>query len=93
MRKLVFTLLLLVGPAHAEEWFETPTKAGGRIVLTFQTADWCPKNFFIAYIETTQQDAVYGCWAGVNNRIHVRYNDGTRKIYDNEGWEYKNDKK
>lgn len=93
MRKLVITLLLLVGSAHAAEWWETPTKAGGKIVLTLEKADYCGKNLFVAYIETSQQDAIYGCWAGVNDRIHVRFNDGTRKVYDKEGWEYKNDQK
>jgi hypothetical protein len=92
MKKLIFFWVLLANPAFAEEWWETPTQAGGKIVLSVQTADWCPKGFYIAYIETSKQDAIYGCWYPVNDRIHVKYNDGTVKIYDKKGWVYKNDK-
>ncbi|CAB4157972.1 hypothetical protein UFOVP687_43 [uncultured Caudovirales phage] len=94
MKKLIFCVLL-ANPifSQAEEWWEARTQAGGRIILTTQTADWCPKNFFIGYIETTKQDAVYGCWMVSNQRIHMKFNDGTIKIYDKEGWVYKNDNK
>lgn len=94
MRKLI-VCVLLANPifSHAEEWWEARTQAGGRIILTTQTADWCPKNFFIGYIETTKQDAFYGCWMAANDRIHFKLKDGTIKIYDKEGWVYKNDNK
>ena len=93
MKKLVFLGLFFTSACFASEWWEAQTKAGGKIVLTLERADYCGKNLFVAYIETSQQDAIYGCWAGINDRIHVRYRDGTVKIYDKEGWEYKNDKK
>jgi hypothetical protein len=93
MKRLLLPLLFISCAANAAEWWETPTKAGGKIVLTLERADWCGKNLYIAYIETSQQDAIYGCWTGVNDRIHVRFNDGTRKVYDKEGWEYKNDQR
>ena len=85
--------LLICVSAHAEEWWESPTTAGWKIVLTMQVADWCPKNFYIGYIETSKQDAIYGCWYPVNNRIHMKFNNGVSKIYDLEGWAYKTDKK
>ena len=93
MKKLIFFSVLLANPAFAEEWWEAKTQAGGRIVLTTQAADWCGKNTLIAYIETTKQDSIYGCWTVSNDRIHVRYNGGTTKVYDKEGWVYKNDNK
>lgn len=86
-------VLFLCGSAHAEEWWEANTQAGGKIILTTQTADWCPKGFYIGYIETTKQDAFYGCWATSNERIHMRFKDGTIKVYDKEGWVYKSDKR
>lgn len=85
--------LLICTSAYAEEWWETPTTKGGKIILTTQSADWCPKDTFIAYIETSKQDSIYGCWTVSNDRIHVRYNGGFTKVYDKEGWEYKNDKR
>jgi hypothetical protein len=93
MKKLIFFCVLLANPAFAEEWWEASNQAGGKIVLTTQTADFCSKNSWIAYIETTKQDAIYGCWVVSNDRIHVRYRNGTVKIYDKEGWVYKNDNK
>jgi len=93
MKKLLAILLFASLPALADEWWEVPTQAGGKIVLTTQTADWCAKGFFIVYIETSKQDAVYGCWTTANDRIHVKFNDGNFKIYDKEGWVYRTDKK
>lgn len=93
MKKLILCLLLATGVCQAEEWWETPTTKGGRIILTTQTADWCGKGTLVAYIETSKQDSIYGCWTVSNDRIHVRYNGGVTKVYDKEGWEYKNDQK
>lgn len=93
MKKLLLSLLFVASCAHAESWWETPTEAGGKIILTMQSADWCPKGFYIAYIETSTQDAIYGCWYPVNDRIHVKWNNGWNKIYEKEGWLFKNDNK
>ncbi len=86
MRKLLLLLAFISGAVHADEWWETDTTAGGKIIITMQTADWCPKGFFIGYLETSKQDAVYGCWALINQRIHMKYNNGVSKVYDLEGW-------
>lgn len=93
MKNLLIALLICSGYAQAEQWWETPTEAGGKIVLSTQTANWCPKGFYIAYIETTTQDAIYGCWYPVNDRIHVKWNNGVNKIYDKQGWLFKDDKR
>ena len=93
MKKLLIALFLCSGAVHAEQWWETPTEAGGKIVLSTQTANWCPKGFYIAYIETTTQDAIYGCWYPVNDRIHVKWNNGWTKIYDKNGWTFRDDKR
>ena len=93
MRKLIFFAFFLTSACFASEWWEAKTQANGKIVLTLERADYCGKVLYVAYIETSQQDAIYGCWTGVNDRIHVRFNNGVTKIYDKEGWEYKNDKK
>lgn len=93
MRKLFFFLALLANTAFAEEWWEATSEAGGKIVLTTQTANWCPKGFYIAYIETSNQDAIYGCWLAVNDRIHTKWNNGSIKIYNKEGWTYRTDGK
>lgn len=86
MKKLLITLLLASGLANAAEYYVSPTELGGRIVLTFEKSDWCDKNLFIAYVEMTDQNVVYGCWAFVNEKIHVRYNDGNRRVYNPLGF-------
>ena len=93
MSKFALALLVVAGVAHAEDWVEAPTSAGGKIVLTRQTADWCPKGFLLGYVETSKQDVIYGCWAKSNDRIHMRFGDDIMKVYDLEGWEYKTDGK
>lgn len=93
MKKIALALILAAGLVHAEEWWETPTTTGGKIILTIQTADWCAKGTWIAYLQTAQQDSLYGCWLVANDRIHVRYNSGFTKVYDKEGWIYKTDEK
>ena len=93
MKKLLFWVLLAnLNFAYAEQWWEAPTTTGGKIILTMQTADWCPKGFYIGYIETAKQDAIYGCWVASNDRIHMKFGD-TVKVYDKDGWEYKTDGK
>ena len=87
MRKLLITLMLVSGFAKAAEYYTTPTETGGRIVLTFEKADWCEKNLNIAYVEKTDQSVVYGCWAIINDKVHVRYNDNTRMVYNPKGFE------
>jgi len=90
MKKL-FLALLLCANAHAGEYFVTPTEGGGEIVLTLQKASICEDSLYLMYVVKSNQSVVYGCWAYINNRVHVRYNDGTRKVYDTTGWVYKKD--
>jgi hypothetical protein len=86
MKKLLIALMLASGFATAAEYYTTPTEAGGRIVLTFDKSDWCEKNLYIAYVEMTDQNVLYGCWAIINEKIHVRYNDNQRRVYDPTGF-------
>ena len=86
MKNLFITLLAVAGFAQSAEYYTTPTELGGRIVLTFEKSDWCEKNLYIAYVEMTDQNVIYGCWAFVNEKIHVRYNDGTRRVYNPIGF-------
>jgi RAB protein geranylgeranyltransferase component A len=92
MKKAIIFCALLANTAFAEEWWEAPTTTGGKIILTTQVAEWCPKGFYIGYIETSKQDAIYGCWVTSNDRIHLKFGD-TVKVYDKEGWTYKTDGK
>lgn len=86
MKKTFIVLLLMSGFASAADYWTTPTQAGGRIVLTLEKADYCGNSLYVAYVEKTNQDVVYGCWSAINGKIHVRYNDGNRKVYEPDLW-------
>ena len=90
MKKL-FLALLLCANAHAGEYFVAPTESGGEIVLTNTKVRDCGDSLMFMYVIKSDQSVVYGCWAYINNKVHVRYNDGTRKVYDTVGWVQKKD--
>lgn len=90
MKKILAALLFCIN-AHAGEYFVTPTESGGEIVLTLQKANTCEDSLYLMYVVKSNQSVVYGCWAYINDRVHVRYNDGTRKVYDTTGWIRKKD--
>ncbi len=89
MRKLAIALLFVCGIASADEYWTAKSEGGGDIYLTKEKADACGKNLAVAYVIKPDQSIVYGCWAIVNDKIHVRYNDGHRVAYDFLGWERK----
>lgn len=90
MKKL-FLALLLCANAHAGEYFVTPTEAGGEIVLTNTKTTNCGDSLMFMYVVMADQSVVYGCWAYINDKIHVRYDNGNRKVYDTKGWVHKKD--
>lgn len=72
--------------ASAGEIFVAPAKGGGEIILTLNKPSSCDGMFFMYAINKKQQPT-YGCWTILDDMIHVRYNDGMRRVYDMEGWE------
>lgn len=85
MKKLILALALLCGSATAGEYWVAPTEAGGQIVLTFDKTKSCDSLFFM-YLVKTDQEVAYGCWTVINDMIHVRYDNGIRRVYDAQGW-------
>lgn len=85
MKKFILALAMLCGSVNATEYWTKPTEAGGRIVLTFTKTESCGSLFFM-YIEKSTQEVDYGCWTVINERIHVRYDSGVRRIYTPDDW-------
>lgn len=85
MKKLIFLLCFCLN-AYANEYFVTPTESGGEIVLTTIRTDNCGDSLMFMYVVKPDQGVVYGCWAYLNDKIHVRYDDGIRRVYDTKGW-------
>ncbi len=86
MNKLILSLLLACGVANAEEYWTTPTQQGGEIVLTGIKTDTCGDTLLSMYVVTIDRRVAYGCWALLNDRVHVRYDDGDRMVYDMKNW-------
>lgn len=88
MKKLLLAAALACGVVHtvsAEGFLVAPTKEGGEIVLTFNTPSACNGLFFM-YVVDKKQEPFYGCWALINDKVHVRYDNGIRRVYDLDGW-------
>lgn len=86
MKKLLLALLLVSGIVSAEEFWTAPTDAGGRIVLVFSKIDNCGDHLWFMYIEKSNQSVEYGCWAILNHKVHIRLDNGIRRVYDSTGW-------
>lgn len=92
MKKLLI-LLLFCASAHAEDYLVATTEAGGEIVLsTSRGITSCGDYLYWMYMITKGGDVFYGCWAYLHDKIHVRYDNGVRKVYDLEGWVVKKSK-
>lgn len=86
MKKLLLLAALAFGNAQANEYYVAPNKSGGEIVLTLETTDSCGEGLFFMYVVNRNQEPTYGCWTLIAGKIHVRFNDGTRRVYDDKGW-------
>jgi len=86
MKKLLLSLLLTCGSVNAGEYWTTPTEQGGEIALQFIKTDTCGDNLWSMYVVKSNQEVVYGCWTIMDDRIHVRYDNGVRRAYDLSGW-------
>lgn len=85
MKRLLLVLALLCNPALASEYWVAQTESGGQIVLTFDKTTNCGELYFM-YLVLSTQEVSYGCWVVLNDMIHVRYDNGVRRVYDNQGW-------
>jgi hypothetical protein len=86
MKKLLLILLFCTS-AYAEEYLVAQTETGGEIVLSLtKGVTTCGENLYWMYLTTKNGDVFYGCWVYLHEKIHVRFDNGTRKVYDTEGW-------
>lgn len=74
MKKIAFILLVMSGLALAEEWFETPNKAGGKILLLTTN---CSNNKGKMVIATMPEgDNIGGCWYYFADMVHIVWDNG-----------------
>ena len=86
MKKLLLSLILSYGTVNAAEYWVMPTEAGGEVVLTSTRSEICGDVLLVMYLVKSNQEVVYGCWALMDDRIHVRFDNGMRRAYDLSNW-------
>jgi hypothetical protein len=86
MKKLLLGLLFVIPAAHAEMYFVAKNAGGTDIVLTLERPTWCDGSALM-YTSTTKSEVLYGCWFYMQDKIHVKFNDGDRRVYDVKNFE------
>jgi hypothetical protein len=80
MKKLLLVLLLAFSSVRAEPYLSATNEGGGEIILTTFTPTSC--DGLKAMYSMLPSGVVYhGCWAYINEKIHVKYEDGERRVY------------
>ena len=89
MKTLLVTAVLAAAAfnATAREVWVSPTEAGGEIVITGDQSAQCGEVLHTMYLVMKSGEVVYGCWALIDDRIHVRYDNGIRRAYTLDGFE------
>jgi hypothetical protein len=89
VKKLLISLCLFIATAHAEEWFEMPNQAGGKmLLLTGKCIGKNGGNFVIS--TTTTGDTLNGCWYFFANMIHIVWEDGSKSSFSPASFKYIN---
>jgi hypothetical protein len=81
MKKLVLALLLLCSAVRAEPYLSAANEGGGEIILTSFTPASC-SGLKAMYAMLPSGVVFHGCWAYLNDKIHVSFEDGSRRVYD-----------
>ena len=93
MKKLLLALLL-VSNAYAEDWFEGPNKANGKIVLLTTPCQQRPDATTLKLMYSTGDTGktLWGCWNYWSGAVHVVYDSGETYTYSPELFIYKQSK-
>ena len=81
MKKLALALLLFASAVRADQYLSAANEGGGEIILTAYTVSSCD-GLKAMYAMLPNGTVYHGCWAYLNDKIHVRFEDGTRRVYD-----------
>lgn len=81
MKKLALALLFVASAVRADQYLSAANEGGGEIILTSYTISTCD-GLKAMYAMLPNGTVYHGCWAYLNDKIHVRFEDGTRRVYD-----------
>lgn len=83
MHKFIIALALAAaGTANAAVIGTMPNKAGGTINLTNTKSEYCGKSRRVVFFMHPQGDVLMGCWTIVEEKIHIRYEQGTTRMHE-----------
>lgn len=73
MKKLILALAFLAFSVQAEQWFEMPNQAGGKIMLL--TGKCIKSEGYLVIATTPSGPNVHGCWWAFANMVHIVWED------------------
>ena len=81
LNKLALLLAMFCGMAFAEEWFEMPNEAGGKIILTLTKCENTETGKLV--IATTPKGGnVMGCWYYFSDMVHIVWKNGQTSSFN-----------
>jgi hypothetical protein len=92
MKKLLLVLLLACSAVRAQPYLSAKNEGGGEIVLTSYTVSTCAEGLKAMYTMLPTGRVYHGCWAYINEKAHVKYDDGERRVYPIEYFTVKGEK-
>lgn len=88
MKKLILALAFLAFSVQAEEWFEMPNKAGGKILLLSAK---CKNGGNLVISTAPNSTNLNGCWWVFANMIHIVWtHDGSASSFEPLSFKYMN---
>ena len=89
MKKLLVPAILAAAAfnATAREVWVMKTQAGGEVIITGDKSTHCEDSLRSMYLVMSTGEVVYGCWALIDERVHVRFDNGVRRAYSLDGFE------
>lgn len=91
MKKLLIALMFVCGAANAEQWFEMPNKAGGKMVLlTTKCSD--SESGRIVISTTPEGPNVSGCWWYFADMVNIVWKSGNTSSFEGTAFTLKGEK-
>lgn len=81
MRSIIAAALILFSVITQAKSWETENVSGGKIILTDRECNGY-QNLREAYAISATGEVLEACWALIDNKIHVAYRIGEKRVYD-----------
>ncbi len=80
MKALILALALIAGAAQAQT-FVANNNGGGQMILKMDEKCKASDKLFLIYSFTGNGTTIEGCWAYIDNAVHVIWEDGDKRVY------------